>query len=184
MPDRPVTPALLGLLVAVVLGACGGSDGAGDSAGTGASAASAEVIDIETIGQSEEEQWTTLADRWADTALDEANTVGELLNRPRDLKRLLDGKAPKLRMRVLDALDSLGPRCTALETEVPRAPAGFEEPAEDLARACIRFDRARVDLIDGLDTGDREVADRGLTRLARGVNAIASAKAALAPAAE
>ncbi|MGI9658338.1 MAG: hypothetical protein ACR2OD_05470 [Gaiellaceae bacterium] len=182
MPDRPVTAALCGLVVALVLAGCGGSDEPGPTAVDADSADSGEVIDIETIGRSEEEQWSILADRWADTALDEANTVGELLNDRRDLRRLLNLRAPQLREQIVQALEALGPRCRALETEVPPPPASLETPAADLEQACARFDRARVDLVDGLDTGDRDVVERGLSRLARGVNAIATAKAALAPA--
>jgi len=182
VPHRPVTAALCSLVVGLALAACGGSDEPGAVADDTDSTASAAVIDIETIGKSEEEQWAVAADRWADTALDEANTVGELLNEPGDLRRLLNLRAPKLRDRIVQALDALGPRCRALETEVSTPPAGLEAPAADLAQACSRFDRARVDLVDGLDTGDRDVVERGLKRLARGVNAIASAKAALAPA--
>lgn len=178
MPQRPVIAALLGLVVAFALAGCGGSDEP-SPAGAGTEAA-APVIDIETIGKSEEEQWAIVADRWADTALDEANTAGELLNDPRDLRRLLNRRAPKLRDRIVQALDALGPRCRVLETEVPPPPAGLELPASEFSKACGAFGRARVDLVDGLDTGDREVVDRGLVRLARGVNAIARAKATLA----
>ena len=168
-------------MVAVALGACGGSGGSQPGAGESEQASAPAVIDIETIGKSEEDTWSIVADRWADTALDEANTVGELLNDPADLRRLLNRRAPNLRDRIVRALDALGPRCRALEIEVPPPPAGLEEPAAALMLACTRFDRARVDLVDGLDTGDSDVVDRGLVRLARGVNAIAAAKTALAP---
>ena len=172
---------LAGLMAALVLAGCGGSDES--SPADIDSTTSAALIDIETIGKSEEEQWAILADRWADTALDAANTAGELLNDRGDLRRLLNRRAPKLRDRIVRALDALGPRCRALATEVPPAPSSFRAPAADLERACIRFQRARFDLVDGLDTGDRAIVARGERRLAGGVNAIATAKAALAPAA-
>ena len=182
MPHRPVTAASLGLFVALILAACGGSDDATSTSDGAAQPSTAPAqIDIETIGRSDEETWVTLADRWADTALDEANTVGELLNDPRDFKRLLNRTAPKLRDRVVGALEELGPRCRALDTEVPPAPPGLEEPARYLRQACQRFGQARSALIDGLDAGDEAVVARGLKRLAGGVNAIASAKAAIAP---
>ena len=173
--------ALVGLVAALALSACGGSDE--PSAAQGETTTSAAIIDIETIGKSEEVQWTVLADRWADTALEEANTAGELLNDRGDLRRLLNRRAPKLRDRIVQALDALGPRCRALTSEVPPPPSGFEAAAAELERACVRFERARFDLVDGLDTGDRAIVTRGERRLAGGVNAIASAKAALAPAA-
>ena len=185
MPERAVIAALGGLVLALALAACGGSDGLGETPSTQPDDTTpVEVIDIETIGRSVDEQWATLADRWADTALDEANTVGELLNEARDLRRLLNRNAPRLRERVLAALEALGPRCRALEDEVPPPPPVHEEFAGYLEQACARFARARVDLVDGLDGSDPEVVDRGLRRLARGVNSIASAKAALASAPE
>ena len=86
-----------------------------------------------------------------------------------------------LRERVLTALKALGPRCAALESEVPPAPPELDKAAASLEQACTRFARARADLADGLDGDDREIFDRGLRRLARGVNAIAEAKQEIAP---
>lgn len=181
MPDgtatarRCVLPFAIALLFFV--GGCGGND----TEAKPESSEGAEIIDVATIGLTQAEEWSLFADRWADTALDESNTVGELLNDPRDLRRLVAGRAPMLRERVLEALSALGPRCAALESEVPPAPPELDEAAASLARACTRFARARVDLADGLDGGDREIVDRGLRRLAGGVNAIAEAKQAISP---
>ena len=183
VPHRAVIAALSCLVLTLALAACGGSSETGPTqkASTTDNTRTA-VIDIETIGRSEEEQWATLVDRWANMTLDAANTVGELLNKPRDLQRLLTRKAPKLRERILTALETLNPRCRELEDEVPPAPSAQGDVAVYLTQACARFARARIDILDGLDGSDRDVVERGLRRLARGVNAIASAKAALAPA--
>jgi hypothetical protein len=165
------------VILLIVAGACGSDD----SPSTSSSGSEPAIVDVATLGKSQTEKWSLLADRWADSALDEANTAGELLNDPRDRRRLLAGRAPVVRERVLGALDALGPRCAALESEVPPAPAELEKAAASLKQACSRFDRARADLIDAMDADDREIFDQGLTRLARGVNAIADAKQRIAP---
>jgi len=165
------------VILLVVASACGSSE----LPSTSPSGAEPAIVDVATLGKSETEKWSLLADRWADSALDEANTAGELLNNPRDRRRLLAGRAPVIRERVLAALDALGPRCAALESEVPPAPAELEPAAASLNQACSRFARARTDLIDAIDADDREIFDLGLARLARGVNAIADAKQRIAP---
>lgn len=164
-------------MLLVVASACEG----GDSPSTSSSEGEPAIVDVATLGKSETEKWSLLADKWADTALDEANTAGELLNDPRDVHRLFAGRAPAVRERVLAALDALGPRCAALESEVPPAPGELESAAASLAQGCSRFDRARADLIDAIDADDRKIFDQGLARLARGVNSIANAKQQIAP---
>lgn len=174
----------VGVAAILALAACGGGGGEGDSAAAGEEPAPidpSELVDVSTIDETEAEAWARAADTWADGALDDANTVGELLGVERTQKRLLNGKALQVRARIEDALLGLADRCLASVDQLPPPPTEFAEADQSVELACERFTRASKQLRASLEQSSQKKMKRGLSQLAQGVNAIAAMYETISP---
>ena len=165
---RPIVLLTI-VLMSTLAAACGGNpdtDQAGPAGNEAPAAATqvvdpSELVDVSTIGETDLETWARQADAWAAEALDQANTVGELLGERGAKGLILRGKARKVRSRVGTALAALGQRCATRAQTVPSAPAAYEQAERRLGQACRRFAAASKQLTNSFASGNGRPSMQG-----------------------